>query len=222
MDGYKRYEITNASFEEFVNFLFDQQVVPIPDDAKLPGPWYYNAEVTYDPIRVASQYIQLFTQPEFLLAQFSRAQLEQGFWEIQSPNLECGVCAIIWNETVKFDIRQSCVRSMFHLFERLFFNEPLDTAVEMWWDSLAYDWHCGNRSRTSGGEDESMQDVMFETLSRILKLDSPTCQGAALHGLGHLHHPDTEQLIRRYIERNKNIDPALREYALAAARFNVL
>jgi nitrate reductase assembly molybdenum cofactor insertion protein NarJ len=60
MDGYKRYEITNASFEEFVNFLFDQQVVPIPDDAKLLGPWYYNAEVAYDPIRVASQYIQLF------------------------------------------------------------------------------------------------------------------------------------------------------------------
>ena len=67
-----------------------------------------------------------------------------------------------------------------------------------------------------------MQDVMFETLSRILELDSPTCQGAALHGLGHLHHPDTEQLIRRYIERNKSIDPALREYALASARFNVL
>lgn len=101
MDGYKRYEITNASFEEFVNFLFDQQVVPIPDDAKLLGPWYYNAEVAYDPIRVASQYIQLFSQPAFLLAQFSRAQLEQGFWAIQSPNLECGVCAIIWNETVK-------------------------------------------------------------------------------------------------------------------------
>ena len=55
---------------------------------------------------------------------------------------------------------------MFHLFERLFAHDPLDTAVQMWWDSLAYDWHCHNRSRENGGADRRMQDVMFETLSR--------------------------------------------------------
>ena len=111
---------------------------------------------------------------------------------------------------------------MFYLFERLFSKDSLDSSVEMWWDSLAYDWHCDIRSRTNGGEDASMQNVMFETLSRILELDSLACQRAALHGLGHLHHPDTEPLIRRYIDRNKDIDAALREYALAAARFEVL
>src|SRR5262245_2825737 len=100
----------------------------------------------------------LFTQPAFLLAQFSRAQLEQGFWAIQSPNLECGIRAIMWNEISGKTVFVLC----FILFERLFFNELLDTAVEMWWDSLAYDWHCGNRSRARGSEDESMQDVMFE------------------------------------------------------------
>ena len=215
-----QYDITNASFEEFVNFLFDQEV--IPDDDKLQEPWYYHAEVTYDSVRVVTQYIQLFTQPAFLLTQFSRAQLEQGFWAIQSPNLECGVCEIVWNESLGFDIRRNCVGSMFYLFECLFSKDALDTSVEMWWDSLAYDWHCGSRSRANRGEDELMQDVMFETLSKILELDSPACQRAALHGLGHLHHPDTEPLIRRYIERNKTIDPALREYALSAARFEVL
>lgn len=220
MSAYKQYDITNASFEEFVNFLFDQEV--IPDDAKLQEPWYYHAEVIYDSVRVVTQYIQLFTQLAFLLTQFSRAQLEQGFWAIQSPNLECGVREIVWNESLGFDFRRNCVRSMFYLFECLFSKEALDTSVEMWWDSLAYDWHCGNRSRANGGEDELMQDVMFETLSKILELDSATCQRAALHGLGHLHHPDTEPLIRRYIECNKTIDPALREYALSAARFEVL
>ena len=74
MDGHKYYDLTNASFEEFVNFLFDQEVVPVSSDPNLPEPWYFCAEVTYDPIQ--NQYIQLFTQPAFLLNKFSQEQLE--------------------------------------------------------------------------------------------------------------------------------------------------
>jgi hypothetical protein len=89
----------------------------------------------------------------------------------------------------------------------------------MWWDSLAFDWHCGNRARANGGEDERMQDVMFETLAKILDLRSVPCQKAALHGLGNLHHPDSEQLIAAYLERNESIKPDMRDYALKAAQF---
>jgi hypothetical protein len=96
---------------------------------------------------------------------------------IQSPNLECGVLQLMSQEDLPFSIRENCIRSMFHLFERLFAQEPLETSVQMWWDSLCYDWHCGNRSRAKGGEDQLMQDVLFQTLSRILELDSVTCQG---------------------------------------------
>ena len=67
-----------------------------------------------------------------------------------------------------------------------------------------------------------MQDVMFETISAILFLDSPHCQKAALHGLGHLHHPDTQPLVQRYLEAHPSLAEADREYALAAARFEVL
>jgi hypothetical protein len=90
---------------------------------------------------------------------------------------------------------------MADLFRILFATEPLDTSVQMWWDILCYDWHCGNRKRERerGGEDERMQDVIFQTLTAILALDSGICQRAALHGLGHLHHPETENLIQRYI-----------------------
>jgi hypothetical protein len=90
----------------------------------------------------------------------------------------------------------------------------------MWWDAFAYEWHCGNRSRVKGGEDEQMQDVMFETLERILDLPGDGCQAAALHGLGHLHHPSTEELIQRYLRRPVSKD--LRKYARAAGRFEVL
>jgi len=67
-----------------------------------------------------------------------------------------------------------------------------------------------------------MQDVMFETLSNILALDSEFCQRAALHGLGHLHHPGTEQLVQQYLEQHSALDGELREYALAAGRFEVM
>lgn len=111
---------------------------------------------------------------------------------------------------------------MFHLYELLFSKVSLDTAADMWWDSLTYDWHCGIRARDKGGEDELMQDVMFDTLGKILLLPSEECQTAALHGMGHLHHPETCPVIDAYLTKRPEIDTDLREYALAAARFKVL
>src|SRR5262245_50200850 len=176
MDGYSQHDVRGASFEEFVDFLFAREVVPTPDDINVgPFPWYWRVEVEYDPRSVASYYIRLFTAPHFLLSRFSVGQLEQGFWAIQSHNLDCSVSDLIWDCNVPFDIRESCVRAMHHLFAELFAAEPLETSSNMWWDSLAYDWHCGNRSRAKGGEDHLMQDVMFAKLAKILALPSAPC-----------------------------------------------
>ena len=223
MSEYTQYDIRNASFDEFVDFLFDHEVVSIPRSAETgPGPWYWAVEVLFDPNRVAQHYIRLFTAPEFLLERFTREQLEQGFWAIQSSNIDCSVYEIIWNTDVPLEIRESCVRTMSDLFALLFSKDALETSVEMWWDSMAYDWYCGNRARKKGGEDESMQDTMFFTLEKILGLDSMACQDAALHGLGHLCHPQTKKLIDVFLEKNPSISNERREYALAAARFEVM
>lgn len=222
MDGYTSYDLTEASYDDFVKFLFAHESIPFPQEKGDPEPWYWHATVEFAPLSVASFYIRLFTEPDSLLQKYSLQELEQGFWAIQSSNIECSVTEIIWMESIPFEIRESCVRAMFHLYQRLFSHEPLDTSVEMWWDSLAYDWHCENRSRSNGGEDLLMQDVMFETLSKILALPSSEVQASALHGLGHLHHPDTEALVDEFLERNPQIDSGLREYALAAAKFDVM
>ena len=117
---------------------------------------------------------------------------------------------------------KECIESMAVLFERLFASEPLDTSVHMWWDSLCYSWHCGNRKRERGGEDLELQDIYFQTLAKVLALDSWICQGAALHGLGHLHHPDTAALISRYIDEHPSLTKEQLAYAQAAAKFEVL
>jgi len=212
-----RYDIRDASFEDFLVFLFAHDVAPSPENL-----WYRRAEVDYDPQRIASYYIRLFSAPRVLRDRFSAAELEQGFWAIQTGLRECSVRDLIWDRTVPLEIREECVRSMADLYAQLFVDEPIDTSSNMWWDSLAYDWHSGNRAREKGGEDRLMQDVMFATLGKILELPVESCQKAALHGLGHLHHPDTHELVQTYLARNPMIAPNLREYALAAAEFRVL
>jgi hypothetical protein len=55
-----RYDIREASFEDFVAFLFAHDVVPSSEN-----PWYWRAEVDYDPRRMASYYRRLFSCPKF-------------------------------------------------------------------------------------------------------------------------------------------------------------
>jgi hypothetical protein len=218
MDELIPVDLSEGSFEEFVSFLFARDVPKDPEDE----PWYYHVEVVFDAERICSYYVRLFTAPEFLLSQFSRDQLEQGFWAIMGPNLDCAAYRIVLDSDLPFDGKAACISSMFDLFRLLFATEPLDTSVQMWWDSFCYDWHCGNRKRERGGEDLQLQDAMFRTLSKILSLDSEICEGAALHGLGHLHHPDTQQLISQFINDRPSLSKEKKEYAMAAAEFKVL
>ena len=214
-------DIRGYSFDKFVAFVFDRQV-PVDSGKTRSSTWYWGIEVDFDVMSVAEYYIRLFRQPEFLRQSYSDAQLDQGFWAIQSANLDCSTYRIMWDTEWAFGIRAETVRSMYDLFSRLFMHAPLETAVIMWWDSLCYDWHCGNRKRENGGEDRSMQDVMFETLGRILSLNSEHCQFAALHGLGHLHHPATGKLVSEFLATNSTLNEDLKDYARAASRFAVL
>lgn len=224
-------DLREATFDQFVDFLFDRK--PPSDDETFAAlhargeaekwhPWYWQTEVMFDPRQVCEFYTRLFLQPAFLMERFSRAQLELGFWAIHSSPLNCSAYRTIWSQEVPFPAREECVRSMFYLFRDLFSSEPLHDAVCMWWDSFCYSWHCGNRKRERGGEDLTMQDVMFETLSQILSLPSEICQGAALHGLSHLHHPKTSVLIEDYLERNPSLGEEWRATALAVTRFELM
>lgn len=214
-------DIRGYTFENFVDFVFNKEV-PADSGKTVPGTWYWQTEIEFDAQPVCEYYIQLFRAPEYLGETYSKTQLEQGFWAIQSHNLDCSVVRIIWDATLSFEKRALVVRSMYDLFSRLFLYEPLENAVHMWWDSLCYDWHCGNRKRENGGEDRQMQDVMFETLTRILSLNSEHCQAAALHGLGHLHHPLTARLVSTFLTTNPMLSEEMKTYALAASNFKVV
>jgi hypothetical protein len=208
-------DLRNISFDEFVSLIFLRDTPVRPDE--LGQPFY---EV--DARKLCTYYVRLFRQPEFLLSQFTKEQLEQGFWAIMGHTQEWSAGNLIYYSDAPLASRKECVESMAVLFERLFVNEPLDTSVHMWWDSLCYDWHCGNRKRKNGGEDLELQDTFFHTLVKVLTVDSWICQGAALHGLGHLHHPQTAEVVSRFIGEHPSLTGEQIAYAHAAARFNVL
>jgi hypothetical protein len=216
-------DLSNYSFDDFVGFLFKHPVVPVPrpGDGE-PEPWYWQIEVQFDPTAVAGFYIRLFTEPATALAGYPADALEQGFWAIMSGNLDCGVTAAIWHEGVPLEIRESVIRSMYTLYKDFFASHHLETADDMWWDSLAYDWHCNLRARSNGGEDHSMQDLMFEVLTKILELPSTHTRFAALHGLGHLRHPDTPHHVQAWLARTAPLEVELIEYAQLAAKFEVM
>jgi len=99
MEPPTRVDLTNFSFEEFVSFLFNREVLPKSEkfdpDSERYDPWYFHMEVEFDAKTICAYYVQLFRQPEFLLSRFTKAQLEEGFWAIQGPNLDCSVSRII-------------------------------------------------------------------------------------------------------------------------------
>lgn len=214
-------DLANIPFEDFVSFLFDREVSP-GQEREVASPLYHDVGIEFDAQLICGYYIRLFRRPEFLSTRFTKAQLEQGFWLIQGPVLECSVNNLVHYSDLSFAAREECIGSMPDLFERLFFNEPLDTSVHMWWDALCYDWHCGNRNRENGGDDQELQDAFFSALSRVLQLNSWICQGAALHGLGHLHHPETKHLIAGFLSTHPLLTDEQRKYAVAASNFEVL
>ncbi len=222
-EPHQQVDIRGASFGELVNFIFEHEVPPDFDrNDRRSEPWYYTADIEFEADELISFYTKLFEEPFFLIERFSKEKLEQGFWAILGPAMECSATEVIWSGNVPFEDRANCVRAMYFLYEKLFAVDPLYESSNMWWDALAYDWHCDNRNRTNGGEDLWMQDVMFETLKGILILPSGYCQVAALHGLGHLHHPETVEVIDAYLKQTPRLDPAIIDYAHAASRFEVL
>ncbi|MFZ3214574.1 MAG: hypothetical protein WA192_00770 [Candidatus Acidiferrales bacterium] len=219
MEEREQFDVSEYSFDEFISFIFAHE--PSADWNK-QKPWYFSLEVIYDPRTICVYYVRLFRQPAFLLNQFSTAQLNQGLWAIHGGALDCAVSCVVSDTDLPFAVREECVRSMADLFRLLFAGGLLQESSGMWWDSLCYDWHCGTRNRERGGEDLRMQDVMFETLTKILRFDCEFCQFGALHGLGHLHHPRTWTLVHTFIAEHPALSAERKQYALKGAAFQVL
>jgi hypothetical protein len=215
------YDLRQVSFEGFHQFIFEHKVaVKAKDD---PWHWDFNLWVDYDDEYIANLYIELFENADCLLDLYPKDKMEQGFWAITNVNLENSTYNLIWGSGLSIEVKEKLISSMYFLYEKLFFKEPLETSSEMWWDSLAFNYYEGGpRDPVNNEEDRRIQNVMFITLKKILSLNSERCQSAALHGLGHLRHPENAEAINDYLKKNKNLTVEQVEYANACITGDIM
>ncbi len=215
------YDLTDISLEDFQDFLFNH---PIPNKDIGEEHWYWDFDllIDYNEEQIANSYIELFEKADALLNKYSLEQLEQGLWAIPSENLDCSVYNLIWNSSLDLNTKDRLIQSMYHLYEKLFNVQKLETSCDMWWDSLAYSYCVDDlRDPENNETDRVIQDSMFDVLCLILNLSSEGCRYAALHGLGHLRHRNTETAIRNFLDKNKCSD-AMIEYAESAIQGDIL
>ncbi len=210
------YDLRTCSYDEFLDFVFEH---PVEKEH-----WYWESglKVLYDVNRNAELLTKLFSNARPLLDSYTREQLEQGFWALQSGCVDGLVEDVMFEQSVPFERRAEFIRSMFLLYRDLFSIDALETSSNMWWDCISSDYAIRRRSQDTSEDDRNIQDVMFETLTKILYLDSEECQGAALHGLGHLRHPNTEKVIRDWIATQPELPEDDLEFAEACITGDIM
>lgn len=193
------------------DFIFGH---PVPKDPNSTG-WYWDVDLTFDPREQVAHVTAIFRNAADLRSRYSPGQLEQGFWYLIS-GADGGLCDLLWNTAVPWEKRADLIAATLALYRDLFAVDPLDTSSHMFWDGIAYDYGL-TRDPETNAEDRRVQDAIFDTLLQILSLESLPCQRAALHGLGHLRHRETEKAVEDFLARNPNLSEKDRAYARACA-----
>jgi hypothetical protein len=216
----KHLDLSSKSFDEFVAFFFDREVVKLepPNDffvADFFQIGHFDESIPSSPEIIVDYMTQLFSQFGQIAPNYSLPQLDQGIWNLLGESL--GLYRVLWDSSIPLAKRSECIRSMYSVYCDFVARsdvEVMENCFDMWWDSLGQGFWWQPRLYESGTktgdvrkldpESRVLLDVMFETLSRILQLPDGRTQHFALHGLGHLHHPSVQKTVQEYIDRHKS------------------
>ena len=211
----------DLSFDEFVEFQFGPAV-------RMHGnAWYFDLDSDWwepEPKTGIAYLTRLFSNGAEVLQWFSDAQIAQGLgglvntaavgaqpWMID-PATPAEERAGVWNAVTIFFadvLGPRCTPTLGHLSED---GAPLNGRTYMWWDGFP---------PLTGAEDPQrkvVDDAELACLETVLTLESPACQEAALHGLGHwiAHEHRCAGVIDGYIHSGRAARPELLDYARAA------
>lgn len=203
-------DITALSFSEFVQFIFDR---PVQDH-----PWWHTEWMTCTPVveggishEVGNRVVlldyltQLFEHADHLPEDYTRCQIEQGFWFISVMD---GLDPPLWDVDLPLSLRQQCIEAMECLFTKLFAWQPLETASLVWWYNFAKGYDL-NEGQPTDDDDAAIQQTMFDTICRVLWIDSSACRESALAGLVALKHVRTAETIDEFLRESPDIDDVL-------------
>jgi len=202
------FDLSTLTSEQFSTFFFDRPIVG--DDAAydlfLAG--FEAFDVSNPAIVVAN--VQAMCRNFAELAKiYSPEQLDQGLWAMFGAVLHCGTYLV--DPAVEIGLRIDCVECMYLPFRDVVARHTTDVKESfywMWWDMVLRELPVPKEYKysylTLTADQSQMIEIIFQTLSKILALDHRGCQICALHGLGHLHHPSSEQLVQRYLDEHRS------------------
>jgi hypothetical protein len=194
----KDVDISLLPYHQWLNFLFNH---PVPERSLDGNDWYweYDYEVS-SPSQLVDHVTKLCKEFAAVSKIYTLAQLNQGIWFIVGPCIDFG--QYLRDTTATLEARRSCVGAMYNVYADFVSKsevEEMETCFWMWWDILLEGFYM-YETKPKDEDTREIESKILETLSSILQLDDMRTQYYALHGLGHLKHPNARTVVARYIE----------------------
>ena len=160
-----------------------------------------------------------------LLARFTDAQLNEGFWYLLSAGCGEFMFALV-EPAVPLGLRLRALRSFVPLFEQIMAvrcsphlshlderpANPLNGACYMWWDILPIHGKPEDRERAE------FDAEVLRVLRRLLAIPHDACRESALHGVGEwaIYYPSVADIVDEFLARTPALRPELISYAQSA------
>ena len=215
-----------ASLPKWIAHVFDHPVAETAWHWSLDAPsWRGSAGQTVTYIA------ETFERSGELLARFTDAQLNQGFWYLVSGSCS-GLMFALVQPAVPLEHRLRALRSFVPLFEQVIAarcsphlshldeqpSNPLNGACYMWWDVLPI------YGMPDDPERAEFDAEVLRVLQRLLSIPHDACRESALHGVSEwrLYYPSAERLVDDWLAQTPGLRPELVSYAQRAKVGGVL
>jgi hypothetical protein len=216
----------DLSLSNWIAHIFDHPVPEQRGDA-----WHWSLDAPYwndSPEHTCELIAETFERSGELLARFSDAQLNQGFWYLVSNSCSDQMFSLI-EPAVPMPIRLRALRSFVPLFEQIMAvrcsphlshldepgANPLNAVCYMWWDILPI------YGRPDEPDRAQFDPEVLAVLRRLLTIPNDACRESAFHGLGHweLEYPrQVAGIIDDFLRRSPDLRPELIDYAERAKK----
>lgn len=224
------YDLRTASFEEFLDFLFDHPVATeireeLSGISVMTGEerWFHGIgfpgkpKVRHSPDLTADHYIALFEDPEILRDRHSSGQIAQGFDLIAGSiqtGFDAGLGRVLADRSIGLEKRLRLARALYPLHDRLFVQEDLiNVAGRLWMGrGIAISVHQARKAETDATDLAQLKGALFAVLCRLLEHPEARFVVAAIIGLEGIEHWKTPVALRECLNSRDDLGAETRKH----------
>ena len=204
---------SRMAYDDWIAFYFDRPIHFESSDAF--GDDEFLLEPA-DPIQLVRHLTKLCGNLRPVIKHHGWGRAGQGLWRILFDAAymwsdEPFEPHCFWSPVVPQPLREACIQSMYSVYDSVVQHIHPDIVMPniffMWWDIVANPF-CESQGQWSRAvfcpvdpDARRTHDLILDVLERILNLGEQRCEEAALHGLGHLCHPEGARIVQQYLDQ---------------------